>query len=113
MHMCQVNCNYKRDNTDTTCPLCKKSEDTIEHVLGCEKANKFTLSKENSKAEWKMITEIYKKNEKNKEVVVIKVQDQNKIIKESKKKNSVRRTKKKEKDKVEKLGNQEIEIKKI
>ena len=64
MHMCQVNCNYKRDNTDTTCPLCKKSEGTIEHMLRCEKANKFTLSKENSKAEWKVITEIYKKTKR-------------------------------------------------
>ena len=37
MHMWQVNYNYKRDNTDTKCPLCKKSEDTIEHVLECKK----------------------------------------------------------------------------
>ena len=49
LHMWQVNCNYKRDNTDTKCPLCQKSEDTTEHVLECEKAKKFTLSKENSK----------------------------------------------------------------
>ena len=49
LHMWQVNCNYKRDNTDTKCPLCQKSEDTTEHVLECEKAKKLTLSKENSK----------------------------------------------------------------
>ena len=36
----QVNCNYKRDNTDTKRPLCKKSENTTEHVLKCEKAKK-------------------------------------------------------------------------
>ena len=36
--MSQVNCNYKRDNTDTKCPFCKESEDTTEHVLECEKA---------------------------------------------------------------------------
>ena len=41
----QVNCNYKKDNTDTKCPLCKISEDTIEHVLECEKTNKFKLNK--------------------------------------------------------------------
>ena len=46
--MWQVNCNHKRDNTDTKCPLCQKSEDTTEHVLECEKAKKFTLNKENS-----------------------------------------------------------------
>ena len=62
--MWQVNCNYKRDNTDTKCPLYKKSEDTIEHVLECERAKKFTLSKENSKGEWEKITEIYGKNKK-------------------------------------------------
>ena len=84
--MCQVNCKYKRNNTDIKFPLCKKSEDTTEHVLGCEKANKFTFSKESNKGEWKVITEIYRKNEKKKEITVIKVQDQNKIIKEIKEK---------------------------
>ena len=33
LYMWQVNCNYKRDNTDTKCLLCQKSEDTAEHVL--------------------------------------------------------------------------------
>ena len=64
LHMWQVNCNYIRDNTDTKCPLCKKSEDTTEHVLECEKAKKFTLSKENSEGEWEEITEIYRKKKK-------------------------------------------------
>ena len=32
--------------------LCKKSEDTTEHVLDCEKAKKFTLSIDNSKGKW-------------------------------------------------------------
>ena len=53
-------------------PLCKKSEDTTEHVLECEKAKKFTLSKENIKGEWEEITEIYRENRKNRELVVIK-----------------------------------------
>ena len=69
--MSQVNCNYKRDNSDTKCPLCKKSEDRTEHVLKCEKAVKFTLSKVNSKGEWEEITAIYKKNKKKREVAVI------------------------------------------
>ena len=67
-----MNCNYKRDNTYTKCP---KSEDTTEHVLECEKAKKFTLSKENSKEEWEEITEIYRKNKKKRELGVIKVHD--------------------------------------
>ena len=63
-------------------PLIKKSEDTTEHVLECEKAKKFTLSKENSKGEWEEITEIYRKNKNERELAVIKIQDQNKIIEE-------------------------------
>ena len=60
LHMWQVNCNYKRDNTDTKCPLCQKLEDTTEHVLEFEKAKKFRLSKE----EWEEITEIYRKTKR-------------------------------------------------
>ena len=75
LHMWQVNCNYKRDNTDTKCPLYQKSEDTAEHVLECEKAKKFTFSKESSKGEWEEITEISRKNKMKRELAVIKVQD--------------------------------------
>ena len=56
LHMQQVNCYYKRDSTDTKCPICKKSEETTEHMLKCEKANKFTLSEENNKGEQEQIT---------------------------------------------------------
>ena len=41
--MWEVNCNYKRDNTDTKCLLCKESKGITEHVLECDKANKFTF----------------------------------------------------------------------
>ena len=51
--MWQVTCDYKRDKTDTKCKLCKNSEDTTEHLLECEKTNKFTVGKENTKGEWK------------------------------------------------------------
>ena len=54
LHMWQVNCNYKRNNTDTKCPLCKKSEDTAEHVLECKKAKKFTFSKKTVRGNWKI-----------------------------------------------------------
>ena len=33
-------------------------------MLECEKTNKFTLKRENSKGEWEQITEIYRKNKK-------------------------------------------------
>ena len=44
-------------------------------MLECEKARKFTISKENSKGEWEEITEIYRENKKERELAVIKVQD--------------------------------------
>ena len=63
--MRQVNCNYKRDNTDTKCPLCKKSEDTTEHALECKKVKKCRHL--DSKGEWERITEIYRKKIKRRE----------------------------------------------
>ena len=85
LHMWQVNCNNERDNSETKCPLYKKSEDITQHVLECEKAKKFTLSKENSKGQWEEITEIYRKKKK-RQIAVIKAQDQHKVNKESGKK---------------------------
>ena len=112
--MWQVNCNYKRDNTDTKCPLCKKSEDNTEHVLECGKAKKFALTKENSKGEWKEITEIYRKNKKKRERAVIKVQGQHKIIKENGKNSKIRKIKEKEKSgKISRKGRRKTESLKI
>ena len=31
------------DNTDTKCTIRRKSKETTQHVLECEKGNKFTL----------------------------------------------------------------------
>ena len=110
LHVWQQNCNYKRDNTGTKCPLCKKSD----HVLECEIAKKFTLSKENRKGEWENMTEIYGKNKKKKEIAVINVQDQHKNIKESGKKSKIRKRKEKEKSrKISRRGRQKIERQKI
>ena len=95
--MWQVSCNYKRDNTDTKCPLCKKSEDTIEHVLECKKDKKSTFSKQNSKREWKEKTKINRKNKKKRELAAIKVQDQDKIVKESRKKEQNKKIKRERK----------------
>ena len=62
--MRQVNCNYKRDDSDPKCPLCKKSEDTTEDVLECEKAEQVHTISENSNKIKKKI-----------KVTVIQVQD--------------------------------------
>ena len=55
-----------------------------------KKKKTFTLSKENSMGEWEEITEIYSKNKKKRELAVIKIQDQERIIKESKKEQNER-----------------------
>ena len=73
LYMWQVNCNYKRNDTGTKCPLCKKSEDTKK--AESEKAEEFLLRKENNKREWEEMIEIYRKNKKKREVAVVKVQD--------------------------------------
>ena len=107
--MWQINCNYKRDNTDTKFPFCKKAEDTTEHVLECEK-----LSKENSKGEWEQKTEIKRKKKTKRELTVIKVQELNKIIKQSRKKNKIRKTKEKKKcRKINRKGKQKIYRQKV
>ena len=111
LHTWQVNCNYKRDNTDTKCPLCQKH--TTEHVLECEKAKKFTLSKENSKEEQEEITEIYRKNKKKRDLAAIKVQDQHKIIKDSEKKSKMRKIKGKKVEKEVEKADKKIERQKI
>ena len=108
--MWQVNQNYQRDNTDTKCPLCKKSEDITEHMLECEKGKIFRLSKENSKEEWEVLTEVYRRNKKKRELAVINVQNQCKIIKESGKKSKVTKLKERKKQKNKyKKANKKVE----
>ena len=34
--MWNVKRNYPKNDEDTICPICRKEEDTIEHVLDCE-----------------------------------------------------------------------------
>ena len=98
--MWQVSCSFKRDNTNIKCPLCKKSKDTTKNVLECEKDKKFTLSKENSKEECEEITEIYRKKKKKRELAMIKVQDQSKRIKESRKNNKIRKARERKMQKI-------------
>ena len=64
-------------------------------TLQSEKAEEFLLRKENNKREWEEMIEIYRKNKKKREVAVVKVQDQNKIIKENKKRTKYEKQKRK------------------
>ena len=45
--MWHVSCNHKGDNTDTKCPLFKKSDDNTEQSM--RKTNKFTLRKKTAR----------------------------------------------------------------
>ena len=36
LHMYDVKKNYPKNDTDTTCPIFRKEEDTAEYVLDCE-----------------------------------------------------------------------------
>ena len=48
--MCNTKCNYKRNESDTTCPLCKTEEDTTEHIMVCQEGNNlYNLLDENEK----------------------------------------------------------------
>ena len=59
-------------------------------------------------------TEIYRKNNKKRELAIIKVHDQNKIIKKSGKKIKMKKTKEKEKfRKISRKGRQRIERQKM
>ena len=77
-------------------------------MLKCEKDKKFTLSKENNKGEWEEITEIYRKNKKKRELAVIKVQDYDKITKESRKKEQNKKKQKEKCKKISRKGRQKV-----
>ena len=67
LHMWNTKCNYKRNELDTTCPLCKTEEDTTEHITICQEGNNtYNLLDENEK-DWEKIVAIYKNNKENRE----------------------------------------------
>ena len=67
LHMWNTKCNYKRNESHTTCPLCKTEEDTTEHIMVCQEGNNmYNLLDENEK-DWEKIVAIYKSNKENRE----------------------------------------------
>ena len=67
LHMWNTKCNYKRNESDTTCPLCKTEEDTTEHIMVCQEENyTYNLFDENEKG-WEKIVAICKNNKENRE----------------------------------------------
>ena len=79
LHMWNTKCNYKRNELDTTCPLCKTEEDTTEHIMVCQEGNNlYNLLDENEKDWGKQLhyTRIIKKigkNQNNKKVQTEKI----------------------------------------
>ena len=65
--MWNTKCSYKRNESDTTCPLCRTEEGTTEHIMACQEGNNtYSLLNENEK-DWKKIVLIYKNNKENRE----------------------------------------------
>ena len=64
LHMWSTKWNYKRNESDTTCPLCQTEEDTTECIMVCqERNNTYNLLDEKEKG-WEKIDAIYKNNKK-------------------------------------------------
>ena len=48
--MWNTKCNYKRNESDTTCPLCTTEEENIEDIMVCQEGNNtYNLLDENEK----------------------------------------------------------------
>ena len=62
LHMQDVRKNYPKNDTDTIYPICRKEEDTTEHVLEVEfEKGKLTIGSSN-KNHWKLILKIFREN---------------------------------------------------
>ena len=62
LYMWNTKSNYKRNESDTTCPLCKTEEDTTEHMMVCQEgSNTYNLLDENEK-DWGKIVAIITNN---------------------------------------------------
>ena len=50
LHMGNAKCNCKRNESDTTWPLCRTEGDTTEHIIVCQEGdNTYNLLDENEK----------------------------------------------------------------
>ena len=65
--MCNTKCNYKRNESDTACPLCKTEEDTTEHIMVCQEGNNAYNSLDENEKDWDKIVAIHKNNKENRE----------------------------------------------
>ena len=49
LHIWNTKCNFKRNESDKTCPLCITEEDTTDEIMVCQKQNTYNLLNENEK----------------------------------------------------------------
>ena len=71
LHMWDVKQNYPKNDTDTTCPICREEEDTTEHVLNCKvelEKVKHTIGSSNIN-HWKQILKIFRDNKNKRKVL--------------------------------------------
>ena len=60
LHMSNTKCNYKRNELDTTCPLCITEEDTTECIMICQEENNIYNLLDANEKDWEKIIAIYK-----------------------------------------------------
>ena len=66
--MWNIKRNYPKKDTHAICPICRKEENTAEHVLDCEvklEKGKGTIRSSNIN-HWKQIEKIFRKSKKKK-----------------------------------------------
>ena len=60
--MWNIKCNYKRKESDITCPICRTEEDTKEHIMVCQTENNTYNLLDGNEKEWEKIAAIYNSN---------------------------------------------------
>ena len=82
-------CNYKRNESDTICPLCKTDKDTTEHIMVCQEGNNMHNLDENwmkmkrtgkKQLQYTRIIKKIEKNQNNKKVQKEDIQQKVEII---------------------------------
>ena len=69
LYMWDLKKNYKKEEEQPLCPLCKIEEDTTEHVLRCgrDTNRKQRNIKNNTEEEWDEVVQIYRENKRKRE----------------------------------------------
>ena len=68
--MWEVQMSCKKETESVLCPLCKRKQETTEHVIECGRENEkmYDLKDEKTKEEGLDITNIYRENKRKREI---------------------------------------------